>query len=104
MIHRYSLRVLAADLIGSLGNLALSAYAAWVDRQPAPEPPAEPTVPDLPRQRDVTVDDATLEAAADEAVTAILRQVAPALTPVSARAEIVALEAMWRAPSAGVER
>jgi hypothetical protein len=66
-------------------------------------PSSAPTVRAMPRQRDVTVDDDTLELAQHEALCALLRVHGFLPTPVAAAAEIVALEAAWRSPAAEVE-
>jgi hypothetical protein len=106
-LHRHSLRVLAADMLGSLGTLTLSAAGwcahCWRRLTTRPAQPSAPTVPAMPRQRDVTVDDDTLELAQHEALCALLRVHGYMPTPVAAAAEIVALEAAWRSPAAEVE-
>lgn len=64
--------------------------------------PMEPTVPDMPRQRDVTVPAATVELAQHDAIRALLRLRGYPWT-VEALAEVRALETLLMAPAAEVD-
>lgn len=100
-----NLTIWAVDMAASVGLVILECWRGPVPPEVVANHPAGGRpAPTIPRQRDVSVDDETLELAQHEAIVAVARRHRVLPMPVEALAEVVALEHKWLSPAAEVDR